>query len=56
MIHKTQSKFFKRLMKTHQLSVSTIKAKEEDTHGVGKDEGDIGWIQRRFFKLGDYFV
>lgn len=55
MIHKRQSKFFKRLMKTHQLSVM-IKAKKEDTHGVGKDEGDIGWIQRRFFKLGDYFV
>ena len=43
-------------MKTHKLSASMIKAKKEDTHGVGKDEGVIGWIQKRFFKLRDYFV
>lgn len=50
---KPKARFFERLKKTHKLSESMIKAKRENTHSVRKD---VGWIQRRFFKLGDYFV
>ena len=41
---------------THTLSASTIKARRVGSHGIRNDEGDTGWIQRRFFKSGDHFI
>ena len=50
---KPKARFFEKLKKTHKLSESMITAKRENTHSVRKD---TGWIQGRFFKLGDCFV